>query len=79
MGMRVTFITAAVRRDDFQWLFDVHIKDPSLAKCRSAMIYGNEDCPDKIEVWFADYPLAYEMPAAVFVRNDDGELIEQRN
>jgi len=77
--MRQTFITAANAEDDFQWLFDAHIKDPALARCRSAVIHGNEDGPDKIEVWFADYPLAYERPAAVFVRNEDGELTEQRN
>lgn len=74
--MKQTFITAAKDRDDFEWLMDVHVKDQSLARCRSAVIYGNEDCPDKIELWFAYYPLAYEMPAATFVRNEDGELVE---
>lgn len=67
--------------DDMQWLREVHLRDvPVLGKplteCRSAIIEGNEDCPDKITLYWARSPLAYEMPAAVLERSEDGELVE---
>lgn len=69
--------------DDMQWLRDVHLRalppsaGKSLLECRSAVVVGNEDCPDKIELYWSRSPLAYEMPAAVLVRGEDGELTEE--
>lgn len=75
--MRSTFIN---QPEDMAWLFSTHLKalpplaGKSLALCRSAIVTGNEDCPDEIELHWAVHPLAYEMAAAHFVRGEDGEL-----
>lgn len=75
--MKHIFINAPA---DMTWLFEVHLRalpplaGKSLRMCRSAFIKGNEDCPDEVELHWAYNPLAYDMPAAHFVRNDDGEL-----
>jgi hypothetical protein len=72
-----TFIN---KPEDMSWLFSTHLKalpplaGKSLALCRSAIITGNEDCPDEIELHWAHNPLVYEMAAAHFVRGEDGEL-----
>ncbi len=59
--MRETLINTL---DDMQWLRDVHLRRlPS--KYKSAVILGNEDCPDEIQVYarrdpkITDKPLVY--------------------
>lgn len=75
--MTDTFINTPA---DMAWLFSTHLRamppcpGKALTECRSAIVTGNEDCPDEIELHWAYNPLAYDMPAAHFVRNNDGEL-----
>jgi hypothetical protein len=42
-------------RDDMRWLKDVHLPKLS-SKYKSAVIYGNDDCPSKIEVYGSANP-----------------------
>lgn len=50
---RVAFLNTA---DDMKWLRDVHL--PRLSKkFKSAVIYGNEDYPEMIEVYEKRDPL----------------------
>ena len=47
--------------EDMRWLRDVHL--PSLGtRYKSAVIYGNEDWPDKIEVYFSHDPAVTDRP-----------------
>ena len=50
---RTSFIIGG--REDMRWLREVHL--PGLSpSARSAMIYGNEDSPDMIEVYNTENP-----------------------
>lgn len=40
---------------DMKWLRDVHIKSLS-SRFRSAVLYGNEDCPAKVELYQSANP-----------------------
>ena len=56
--------------EDMKWLRDVHL--PRLqAKYKSAIIYGNEDAPDRIEVYAARAPVVTDEPL-VFEPDDEG-------
>ncbi len=50
-------------RDDLQWLEDVH--HVPVAGVAVAILYGNEDCPDKIETFANNHyqcvPRTYRM------------------
>ena len=63
---RETFISGA---EDMQWLRDVHLKR-LLPRFKSAIIVGNEDCPDEIKVYASADP-RYDAVPIRFVR--DGE------
>lgn len=43
-------------REDMRWLKDVHLPRLSVKKFKSAMLYGNEDCPTKVEVYRSENP-----------------------
>ena len=48
-------------KDDIQWLKDVYIKNTGLV-FNSAILYGNEDCPIKIELFEKKEPLYTDKP-----------------
>ena len=49
--------------DDMQWLADAHLTDLNISwKPRSAIINGNEDCPDTIELYPRKDPLYTDLP-----------------
>lgn len=66
-------------KDDLQWLKDVHIM-PLLAasnaryphqkpfRFKSAVLYGNEDYPGKIELYAKKNPLITDEPVVVFTQ-----------
>jgi hypothetical protein len=37
--------------DSIAWAFEVHVKQPDLGVFRSALLYGNEDAPERIEFY----------------------------
>lgn len=58
--------------DDIEWLRDVHI--PNLpANIRSAIVYGNEDAPDRVEVYERAEPVVSDVPI-VYEADQRGEL-----
>jgi hypothetical protein len=61
---------------DIDWLFDTHLKAyPKLrGEYKSFILYGNEDCPDKIELYKAQDPLVGDS-FLEFTRNEDGEYV----
>ncbi len=75
MTHRHTFIHGSA---DMQWLFSTHAKFvplPYQSRIRSAVIYGNEDCPERIDLHWAEFPLANSMPAFTLVQDPDtGDL-----
>jgi hypothetical protein len=47
--------------EDMNWLRDVHL--PGLSKkFKSALIFGNEDSPDRIQVYHLEDPNVYDQP-----------------
>jgi len=54
--MKSTFINSV---DDMSWLFDTHLKENKefYPEYNSAILYGNEDCPEKIELYKKKNPL----------------------
>ena len=52
-------------QDDMEWLKDVHLPRLNLKKFKSAVVHGNEDAPDLIEVYekrdpgVSDTPVKY--------------------
>lgn len=66
---------------DITWLFNTHI--PSYActethtQCEVALIYGNEDSPEKVELFSVnDYKAK---PYATFLQNDSGNLVMEKD
>lgn len=56
--MKTTFINTP---DDMDWLRDTHLpKLPKHYVKGSAVIHGNEDCPDRIDVYTNQDPFVYE-------------------
>ena len=68
--MRTTFLNT---KDDMQWLFDVH-KIPK--KYKSAVLYGNEDWPEKIVVFVKKNPLHTDI-GVVFKLDSEGITYEE--
>lgn len=75
--MHTTFIS---RRDDevgqgtfdsIAWAFEVHVKQPDTGEYNSAILHGNEDCPDKIEFWRAANPRYDAPPDYVYTCPED--------
>ena len=70
--MRQTLINKPA---DMAWLRDTALKDhrPLVERCGSAIIYGNEDSPTRIELHYLACPLANSLPAADFLLCLDGQ------
>lgn len=58
--------------EDMKWLRDVHIKDLP-ANVKSAILYGNEDFPDKIEVFEYKDAISGD-PSTVYLPNSEGKF-----
>ena len=61
---------------DIRWLWETHLKKfPSLRfgrfEMRSASIFGNEDCPSRIELYRKQEPLYTSKPYFVFLLNEE--------
>lgn len=53
--------------EDMQWIRDVHITN---FVGKSAIIFGNEDCPEYIAIYPTSDPDIYEVPQ-IWVRKED--------
>lgn len=70
MAQRTLINTA----DDMRWLREVHLPRLS-AKYKSAIIFGNEDSPVRVEVFEHRDPVVTDVPL-VFVADEEGVLTE---
>lgn len=60
--MRIQFMNDA---ESIQWLKDVHVGEK--IQFESAIVYGNEDAPDKIELFTAMEPDYRDMPCCIIL------------
>jgi hypothetical protein len=69
-------------RDDLQWLKEAHLKDlisdGQYERVHSAVISGNEDCPEAVELYCSKNPMMNEKPEFTFERNSEGDLAWKR-
>lgn len=53
--MTQTFLNT---QEDMAWLIEVHLANrPEFKQFKSAILYGNEDSPEKVELFFDSDPL----------------------
>ena len=72
--MTVQLLTEAT---DCQWLRETHLaKVADLPEFHSFMIFGNEDCPERLELYAARMPFVSDAPVASYVL--DFETAEYR-
>lgn len=61
--------------DDMEWLFDTHLPNLSLSwKPRSAIIHGNEDCPERIDLFPRVMPKMIDVPLTGILVHDKYEF-----
>jgi hypothetical protein len=52
-------------RDDCQWLLNTHLGGRTDLMFDSFVLYGNEDCPTKVELYADREPLITEEPHTI--------------
>jgi hypothetical protein len=62
-----TFINSS---DDISWLKENHLQDLEYENFNSAIIYGNEDSPEKIELFEKLEPLHTDTPTTFILKDD---------
>ena len=58
--------------EDMLWLSNTHICTG--LKPKSAVLWGNEDCPERVELYAQRNPEISDMPIAVYIADDNGNL-----
>jgi hypothetical protein len=63
--------------EDIAWLETTHLKKHKEVhgKFNSFILYGNEDCPDRVELYKKKEPTINSKIFRAFLRNAEGELI----
>lgn len=64
--------------EDLAWLREVHLEMMDAAdrdKIKSAVIFGNEDCPDTIHLYDKAWPTVHDKPFAEYHHNQEGDVI----
>jgi hypothetical protein len=65
---RQTFLT---RHDDYfdsiAWAYETHLKETDLGDFDSAILYGNEDSPPRIDFYTLESPTITDTPARVWI------------
>lgn len=64
--MKQTLLQSA---EDLEWLRDVH--KVWVDACAVAILYGNEDCPERVELFAKDH---YTRRPTVYVADESGVL-----
>ena len=60
--------------EDIKWLFEVHLKDRPDLICqgfRSFVLYGNEDAPNRVDLYLDFDPLFTDIPTTVMFISGD--------
>jgi len=60
--------------EDIAWLQTTHLKHHPNITFNAFLIYGNEDCPEKVELYRRQNPTVNSKPFATFIADDDGNL-----
>lgn len=61
--------------DDPQWLRETALKNlPDVPSFRSFVLYGNEDCPDRVDLYPGRWPLVGDRAIAVYRADAIGNL-----
>lgn len=74
--MSQTFVTRADEGigegafDSIAWVFETHIKEPDDKDVDSAILYGNEDAPERIELYSLASPTITDTPIRVWTAPD---------
>lgn len=73
---RPTLISGSLSID---WLFETHLKHKRefRALTKAAILYGNEDCPDGVDLYGKRMPLVSDKPLATFDNNDESGILFQ--
>ena len=71
--MRETFMTRHDSEvgegifDSIAWAYEVHLHESDPGDFDSAILFGNEDCPQRIEFYSLESPTIDDTPARVWV------------
>ena len=71
--MREQFLNA---KADCQWLRDTHLTGAAKhnIRFRSFILYGNEDAPEKIDLYESKDPDYRDLPVYILVQDSEGNL-----
>jgi hypothetical protein len=70
--MTTTFLNSS---EDLQWLSETHLPSLRIDACAAVILHGNEDCPQRIEVYARNH---YQCVPTVFELVGDGyQLVSQ--
>lgn len=68
--------------DSREWMLDVHAYDLSMhnqslvrSSASAFILYGTDDCPDRIEIFSTNTPMNGEIPLFILERDEDGDLV----
>lgn len=64
-------VGATTPYDSIKWVLETHLKLPDHNWFNSAIIYGNEDSPTKIELWRSKNPDDNRPPNATYKLNPE--------
>lgn len=56
--------------DSVKWAIEVHLKETDTGEFSHAVLYGNEDCPDRID-FYADEPTIKTPPRRIWERKSE--------
>lgn len=62
--------------EDIRWLLDVHLKPPPSFTIGSALLFGNEDAPTRVDVFKDSDPSCYDVPNALYLQDAGGDLVK---
>lgn len=64
---------------DCEWLSSTHLKALSPPAFKAFTLYGNEDCPARLDLFLSAKPEYNTKPVAVYRQNGDGDLTLELN
>jgi hypothetical protein len=56
--------------DSVRWLYETVLREPDPQEADSAVVYGNEDSPDKIEFYSLESPTITDTPIRVWTKEN---------
>lgn len=59
--------------DSIAWAFSEHVQQPDNPRYNSAVLHGNQDCPEKIEFFTHKVLKVHHKPAFTWVRDSINE------